>query len=46
MKLIILAIGLTFGNFLWQVITSKDWTEAFKISYFQAGALLIAHFIL
>lgn len=40
-KLIVLGVGLTIGNFLWQLLgTKKDWSKAVEISLFQATALI------
>ena len=39
-KAFIFWIALTTGNFLWEVIKQrKDWSDAWKTSYFQAVAL-------
>ena len=39
MNLLELAIGLTIGNFVYQMITGKkDWERAVELSYFQAIA--------
>jgi len=33
-------IGLTIGNFFWQVITTQEWSIALEKSIFQWSALL------
>jgi hypothetical protein len=38
-KAAILWIGLTIGNFLYQVVAQKNWKKAGEISFFQAVAL-------
>lgn len=39
------AIGLTLGNFLFQLLmkTPPDWDRAFEISYFQALAVFAVY---
>lgn len=34
-------IGLSIGNFLYQLVTKQDYNKAFETSYFQAMACLI-----
>lgn len=38
-KAFMLWIGLSVGNFIYQVITKKDWARAAEISFFQGFAI-------
>lgn len=40
--LLILAIALAAGNFIWQAMTHKNWDVAIERTYFQTIALLAA----
>jgi hypothetical protein len=40
--LVLVAVGCTIGNFIYQMFAGGDWGVALERSYFQAGALLAA----
>lgn len=43
-KLMILAVGLTVGNFVFQAFAGQAWDHATEWSFFQAFALGCAYF--
>jgi hypothetical protein len=45
MELLILAIGLTIGNFIGVAITDKNWDQAIDRTVFQLIALTLVYFI-
>ena len=44
-KLFMLWLGLTIGNFIWVLLTTREWLIAFERSYFQAAALITAYIV-
>jgi len=45
-KLFMLWLGLTIGNFIWVLLTTREWRIAFERSYFQAVALIMGYFVM
>ena len=40
-RILLFAIGLTIGNFIWQGVIDRHWMTAIEHSYYQTMALVL-----
>jgi len=43
---LLFSLGLTVGNFIYQVFTTQDWGAACERSYFQTFGIMLFYFVL